>query len=81
MLQLLQLGLKLDNVPVIVQPGQARYYWIGFRLRSYSGFERRQVGLNAYALYKGFNDVQSVTLVKADTDDEFVCSGSKNING
>jgi molybdopterin-containing oxidoreductase family iron-sulfur binding subunit len=40
-----------------------------------------QVGLNAYALYKGFNDVQSVTLVKADTDDhEFACSGQK-ING
>jgi molybdopterin-containing oxidoreductase family iron-sulfur binding subunit len=31
--------------------------------------EEMQVGLNAYALYKGFNDVQSVTLVKADTDD------------
>jgi hypothetical protein len=31
-----------------------------------SGFERRNdVGLNAYSLYKGFNDVQSVTLVKA----------------
>jgi molybdopterin-containing oxidoreductase family iron-sulfur binding subunit len=49
-------GLKLDNVPVIVQPGQAvGTYWIGFRVRSYSGFEM-QVGLNAYALYKGFND-------------------------
>jgi molybdopterin-containing oxidoreductase family iron-sulfur binding subunit len=36
--------------------------------------EEMQVGLNAYALYKGFNDVQSVTLVKADTDDhEFAC--------
>jgi molybdopterin-containing oxidoreductase family iron-sulfur binding subunit len=40
--------------------------------------EEEQVGLNAYALYKGFNDVQSVT-VKADTDDhEFACSGSKH---
>jgi molybdopterin-containing oxidoreductase family iron-sulfur binding subunit len=27
--------------------------------------EEMQVGLNAYALYKGFNDVQSVTLEKA----------------
>jgi molybdopterin-containing oxidoreductase family iron-sulfur binding subunit len=40
-----------------------------------------QVGLNAYALYKGFNDVQSVT-VKADTDDhEFACVQGQNING
>jgi molybdopterin-containing oxidoreductase family iron-sulfur binding subunit len=40
-----------------------------------------QVGLNAYALY-GFNDVQSVTLVKADTDDhEFACVQGPNING
>jgi molybdopterin-containing oxidoreductase family iron-sulfur binding subunit len=31
-------------------------------------------------LYKGFNDVQSVTLVKADTDDhEFACSGQKTL--
>jgi molybdopterin-containing oxidoreductase family iron-sulfur binding subunit len=35
--------------------------------------EEMQVGLNAYPLYKGFNDVQSVTLVKADGDHEFVC--------
>jgi hypothetical protein len=34
-------GLKLDNVPVIVQPGQAVGHWIGFRLWSQSGFERR----------------------------------------
>jgi molybdopterin-containing oxidoreductase family iron-sulfur binding subunit len=34
-------------------------------------------------LYKGFNDVQSVTLVKADTDDhEFVCvQGQKTLMG
>jgi molybdopterin-containing oxidoreductase family iron-sulfur binding subunit len=47
----------------------------------HSGFEKRRVGLNAY-LYKGFNDVQSVTLVKADTDDhEFACVQGQNING
>jgi molybdopterin-containing oxidoreductase family iron-sulfur binding subunit len=45
--------------------------------------EEMQVGLNAYALYKGFNDVQSVTLVKADTDDhEFACvQGQKTLMG
>jgi molybdopterin-containing oxidoreductase family iron-sulfur binding subunit len=43
--------------------------------------EEMQVGLNAYALYKGFNDVQSVTLVKADTDDHERVFRVKNING
>jgi molybdopterin-containing oxidoreductase family iron-sulfur binding subunit len=41
--------------------------------------EEMQVGLNAYPLYKGFNDVQSVTLV-ADGD-EFACVQGQNING
>jgi molybdopterin-containing oxidoreductase family iron-sulfur binding subunit len=44
--------------------------------------EEMQVGLNAYALYKGFNDA-TVTLVKADTDDhEFACvQGQKTLMG
>jgi molybdopterin-containing oxidoreductase family iron-sulfur binding subunit len=54
---------------------------IGFRLWSQSGFERRNASINAYALYKGFNDVQSVTLVKADGDHEFACVQGQNING
>jgi molybdopterin-containing oxidoreductase family iron-sulfur binding subunit len=42
--------------------------------------EEMQVGLNAYALYKGFKC--AVTLVKADTDDhEFACVQGQNING
>jgi molybdopterin-containing oxidoreductase family iron-sulfur binding subunit len=32
-----------------------------------------QVGLNAYALYKGFNDIQSVVIEKSVGDHEFVC--------
>jgi molybdopterin-containing oxidoreductase family iron-sulfur binding subunit len=40
-----------------------------------------QVGLNAYALYKGFNDVQSVTLVKADTDDHLRVFRVKKLMG
>jgi molybdopterin-containing oxidoreductase family iron-sulfur binding subunit len=34
--------------------------------------EEMQVGLNAYALYKGFNDVQSVVIESGD-DHEFAC--------
>jgi molybdopterin-containing oxidoreductase family iron-sulfur binding subunit len=75
-------GLKLDNVPVIVQPGQA-VGTIGLALgygRTAALKEEMQVGLNAYAL--GFNDVQSVTLVKADTDDhEFACVQGQKNNG
>ena len=78
-------GLKLDNVPVIVQPGQA-VGTIGLALgygRTAALKEEMQVGVNAYALYKGFNDVQSVTIVKADTDDhEFACvQGQKTLMG
>ena len=77
-------GVKLENVPVIVQPGQA-VGTIGLALgygRKAALKEEMQVGLNAYALYKGFNDVQSVTLVKADGEHEFACvQGQKTLMG
>ncbi|WP_367755418.1 TAT-variant-translocated molybdopterin oxidoreductase [Flavobacterium sp. WC2430] len=77
-------GLKLDNVPVIVQPGQA-VGTIGLALgygRKAALKEEMQVGLNAYALYKGFNDVQSVSLVKANGEHEFACvQGQKTLMG
>ena len=44
--------------------------------------EEMQVGLNAYSLYKGFNDVQSVSFVKADGEHEFACvQGQKTLMG
>ena len=77
-------GLKLDNVPVIVQPGQA-VGTIGLALgygRKAALKEEMQVGLNAYSLYKGFNDVQSVGLVKANGEHEFACvQGQKTLMG
>ena len=77
-------GLKLENVPVIVQPGQA-VGTIGLAFgygRKAALKEEMQVGLNAYTLYKGFNDVQSVTLVKADGEHEFACvQGQKTLMG
>jgi MoCo/4Fe-4S cofactor protein with predicted Tat translocation signal len=77
-------GLKLENVPVIVQPGQA-VGTIGLALgygRKAALKEEMQVGINAYSLYKGFNDVQSVTLEKADGDHEFACvQGQKTLMG
>ena len=77
-------GLKLENVPVIVQPGQA-VGTIGLALgygRKAALKEEMQVGLNAYSLYKGFNNVQSVSLVKADGEHEFACvQGQKTLMG
>jgi MoCo/4Fe-4S cofactor protein with predicted Tat translocation signal len=77
-------GLKLENVPVIVQPGQA-VGTIGLALgygRKAALKEEMQVGLNAYPLYKGFNNVQSVTFDKADGEHEFACvQGQKTLMG
>jgi len=77
-------GAKLENVPVIVQPGQA-VGTVGLAFgygRKAALKEEMQVGLNAYALYKGFNDVQSVTLVNAGGEHEFACvQGQKTLMG
>jgi Fe-S-cluster-containing dehydrogenase component len=41
-----------------------------------------QVGVNAYSLYKGFNNVQSVTLTKGSGEHEFACvQGQKTLMG
>jgi MoCo/4Fe-4S cofactor protein with predicted Tat translocation signal len=77
-------GVKFDKVPVIVQPGQA-VGTVGMALgygRKAALKEEMQVGINAYALYSGFNNVQSVTLVKADGEHEFACvQGQKTLMG
>lgn len=77
-------GLKLEKVPVIVQPGQA-VGTVGLALgygKKVALKEEMQVGLNAYSLYKGFNNVQSVTLTKGDGDHEFACvQGQKTLMG
>jgi MoCo/4Fe-4S cofactor protein with predicted Tat translocation signal len=77
-------GVKFDKVPVIVQPGQA-VGTVGMALgygRKAALKEEMQVGINAYSLYKGFNNVQSVTLVKADGVHEFASvQGQKTLMG
>ncbi|MBO9583582.1 MAG: TAT-variant-translocated molybdopterin oxidoreductase [Flavobacterium sp.] len=77
-------GVKLENVPVIVQPGQA-VGTVGLALgygRKAALKEEMQVGLNAYALYKGFNNVQSVSIAKAGGVHEFACvQGQKTLMG
>jgi molybdopterin-containing oxidoreductase family iron-sulfur binding subunit len=68
-------GTTLDNVPVIIQPGQAKGT-VGLSLgygRKEGVQEEMQTGVNAFALYKNFSDVQSVSIAKADGVHEFAC--------
>ena len=72
-------GFKIENVPVIVQPGQAKGT-LGLALgygKKASLKEEMQVGINAYALYNNFNNVQSATLTKGDGEHEFACVQSQ----
>ncbi len=77
-------GIVLENVPVIVQPGQA-IGTVGLALgygKKAALKEEMQVGVNAYSLYKGFNTIQSVTLTKVGDDYEFACvQGQKTLMG
>ncbi len=77
-------GVKLENVPVIVQPGQA-VGTVGLAFgygRKLALKEEMQVGVNAYSLYKGFTNVQSVTLAKAEGVHQFACvQGQKTLMG
>jgi MoCo/4Fe-4S cofactor protein with predicted Tat translocation signal len=77
-------GTTLENVPVIVQPGQAKGTLglaVGYG-RKESMKEEMRVGVNAYALYNGFNNVQSATIKKAAGTHEFACvQGQKTLMG
>ena len=66
---------KIEKVPVIVQPGQARGT-VGLAFgygKKASLKEAMQVGVNAYALYKGFNSTQTVTITPEAGVHEFAC--------
>lgn len=68
-------GKKIEKVPVIIQPGQARGT-VGLALgygREAAMKKEMQVGVNAYTLYNNFNSLQSVKLTKAAGDHEFAC--------
>ncbi|PKD17499.1 quinol:cytochrome C oxidoreductase [Salegentibacter salinarum] len=68
-------GTTVENVPVIIQPGQAKGS-VGLALGygKKEGLQKEmQVGVNAYPLYKNLNAVQSVTIEKASGMHEFAC--------
>jgi len=72
-------GTKLENVPVIVQPGQAvGTLGLAFGYGKKAALkEEMQVGVNAYTLYNNFNDVQSVSITKGSGEHEFACVQSQ----
>ncbi|WP_394747345.1 TAT-variant-translocated molybdopterin oxidoreductase [Spongiimicrobium salis] len=68
-------GAEPVTVPVIIQPGQAKGT-VGLSLgygKKVGMQEEMQTGVNAYSLYKGFSNTQSVTVAKASGNHEFAC--------
>ncbi|MFD1161726.1 TAT-variant-translocated molybdopterin oxidoreductase [Hwangdonia seohaensis] len=61
------------KVPVMIQPGQAKgSVGLAFGYGKTLGLkEEMQTGVNAYALYQDFNNVQSVTIEAAGGEHEF----------
>lgn len=68
-------GTVLENVPVIIQPGQANgTVGLSFGYGKQAGMqEELATGVNAYTLYKNFSDVQSVSIEKTAGEHEFAC--------
>ncbi|OQD43735.1 quinol:cytochrome C oxidoreductase [Croceivirga radicis] len=68
-------GVTLQNVPVLIQPGQAKgTVGLSFGYGRKDGLqEEMQTGVNAFKVYKGFNAVQSVSISKAAGTHEFAC--------
>ncbi|WP_298484331.1 TAT-variant-translocated molybdopterin oxidoreductase [uncultured Maribacter sp.] len=68
-------GVAIDRVPVVVQPGQANKS-IGLSLgygKKVGLKEEMQTGVNAFALYQGFSNIQSVSIEKVAGNHEFAC--------
>ena len=66
---------KSLNVPVIIQPGQAKgTVGLSFGYGARLGLkEEMQTGVNAYALYNDFNKIQTVQITPAEGEHEFAC--------
>lgn len=68
-------GKKLEKVPVIIQPGQAKGT-VGLALgygRQAAMKKEMVVGVNAYTLYNNLNSFQSAKLTKEGGEHEFAC--------
>ena len=72
-------GVKLEKVPVIIQPGQAKKT-LGLALgygKKVGLKEEMQVGINAYAFYAGANNIQDATISAENGEHEFACVQSQ----
>ena len=68
-------GVTIDDVPVIIQPGQAPGS-VGLALgygRAEGMKEEMKVGVNAYPLFQDFNRVQKVTINNGSGMHKFAC--------
>lgn len=68
-------GVTLENVPVVVQPGQAKGS-VGIALgygRTVGMKDEMKTGVNAYRLYQGMSALQNVKMEKAAGMHEFAC--------
>ncbi len=68
-------GVTLSNVPVLVQPGQAKgSAGLSFGYGKKVGMkEEMQTGVNAFLLYDGMSSLQTVKIEKAEGNHEFAC--------
>ncbi|MCX7551647.1 TAT-variant-translocated molybdopterin oxidoreductase [Xanthomarina sp. F2636L] len=68
-------GTTLENVPVIIQPGQAKgSVGLSFGYGRTAGLKNEmKTGVNAYMLYQDFNTVQNVSVSAASGMHEFAC--------
>jgi molybdopterin-containing oxidoreductase family iron-sulfur binding subunit len=72
-------GVKLEKVPVIIQPGQAKKT-LGLALgygKKVGLKEEMQVGINAYVFYAGANNIQDATISAENGEHEFACVQSQ----
>ena len=68
-------GVTIENVPVVIQPGQARgSVGLSFGYGRTAGLkDEMQTGVNAYPLYQNFSSVQNVTIEAVGGEHEFAC--------
>ncbi len=68
-------GTTLNNVPVLIQPGQANgTVGLSFGYGRSAGLkDEMKTGVNAYTLYHGSNNVQNVKVEPASGMHEFAC--------
>ncbi len=73
-------GVTINNVPVIIQPGQAiGSIGLSFGYGKKVGLKSEmQTGVNAYPLYQDFKSTQPATIEKASGMHEFACVQLQN---